>query len=148
MPPHVRRIIRAASEVTSMPIDEINGLGRHKNAVFVRAAISRVSRARGHTLGAIGRELKRDHTTVLHYIRMPDNGVISSIVAALTAIVDGLEFKPIPLIDKPKPRYPRAPKSGKAIIAPYPPGTDKLLLRGHSILKLRKAYPNWRIGRD
>jgi transcriptional regulator with XRE-family HTH domain len=33
----------------------------------------------------------------------------------------------------------------KTVVAPFPPGVDKLLLRGVSLLELSRKHPEWRI---
>lgn len=68
--PRLRDIIHAACTVSDLPRHKIVGQARDTGAVRARSLIFSVARKFGFSYPEIGRSVGRDHTTVLHGLRV------------------------------------------------------------------------------
>ncbi len=141
-------LIRAASRVTGLSQMEIVGKGSCRPYVITRAAISVIARKGGRSLMEIGVALKKDHTTVLHYIRRwGEQAITLEVIAAIQQSMTG-RARRIRIVELPRSRAQHEPVAiRRPAVVPLPPGAEKLLKRGHSITKLMKTYPDWKVGR-
>lgn len=63
-------LVRRASELTGISLDELRGPRGIRNIAHTRFAVMKVARERGKSLPQIGRILgHRDHTSIMHGIR-------------------------------------------------------------------------------
>ena len=65
MKPTLADIIRKAAKMSGYSVDQIKGECRHRPMCRVRFAVYKIAYSRGYSYVRIGRELKRDHTTVI-----------------------------------------------------------------------------------
>ena len=65
MKPTLADIIRKAAKMSGYSVDQIKGECRHRPLCRVRFAVYKIAHSRGYSYVRIGRELKRDHTTVI-----------------------------------------------------------------------------------
>jgi chromosomal replication initiation ATPase DnaA len=63
-------IVRRVARTAGIPVDELRGPSKAADLVRLRRIAMSEARKAGHSLSAIGRELNRDHTTVLAGLRV------------------------------------------------------------------------------
>lgn len=66
--PSVADVVTAASRITKLSEDDLLGRSRMMHIVRVRNAVCLVAHEMGHSYSAIGRELGKDHTTIIHAV--------------------------------------------------------------------------------
>lgn len=86
-------IIRYCSKLFTVPTNHLTGLTRNDGAREARFALYRALRMRGHTYGAIGRMLDRDHTTILYGARQADK-LIAACPAYAAKVAELAAWKP------------------------------------------------------
>jgi chromosomal replication initiation ATPase DnaA len=65
----VMEIVKAVCESADIPIAEVLGVRRSQAIVDARWLIFYLAKENGHTVEAIGRAMKKDHSTVVHGIQ-------------------------------------------------------------------------------
>lgn len=63
-------LIRAAAKMCNVTYEQIMGVQRHASVVLPRWAVMWILHQRGWSYKMIGNAMNRDHTTVLHAVRM------------------------------------------------------------------------------
>lgn len=89
----VSDIIDAAAELTGVSYGEMIGTCRARHIGNVRAVVSIVARERGHAYPHIGRVMRKDHSSIVHYVKNFDTFVrrsphILDLLADLRDLVD------------------------------------------------------------
>ena len=64
-------VVQAATTVFGLRLSQITGPSRFVEVVHARQAVMLVAREHGHAFMAIGRALRKDHTTVMHGAEAP-----------------------------------------------------------------------------
>ncbi len=65
----LREIVQRVARTAGVPVDQLRGPSRDRHLVHLRRIAMVEARKAGYSLPAIGRELNRDHTTVLYGLR-------------------------------------------------------------------------------
>lgn len=65
----VRRIATEVAEIMGLPVERIMGRDKKAEACRVREVVCYLARQRGMSFSQIGRDLGRDHTTIISAVR-------------------------------------------------------------------------------
>jgi len=73
----LREIVQRVARTAGVPVDELRGPSKEKHLVRLRRIAMAEARKAGYSLPAIGRELNRDHTTVLAGLRVLERQAVT-----------------------------------------------------------------------